>query len=83
MDLCQYKDIFGKPGEGVHSYRLFNIAVVDVVLTVLLGLLIAYWMQLNWRWASLVVLSMFLLGIFSHWLFCVDTTIHKWLTNWA
>lgn len=30
MSLCEYKDIFGIPNEGVHSYRLFNIAIVDV-----------------------------------------------------
>ena len=30
MSLCQYKDIFGKPGEGAHSYRVANVAVVDV-----------------------------------------------------
>ena len=37
---CQYKDLFGKVGEGVHSYRIFNIAVVDVLLTVLLAFVI-------------------------------------------
>ena len=33
--LCQYKDIFGKVGEGIHSYRFFNIAIADVLLTIL------------------------------------------------
>jgi hypothetical protein len=27
--------IHGKPGEGVHSYRIANIAVVDVLFTVI------------------------------------------------
>ena len=33
--LKQYKDIFGKPNEGVHSYRLFDVAIVDLLLTIL------------------------------------------------
>ena len=35
MYLCKYKDIFGKVGKGIHSFRICNIAVVDVLLTVL------------------------------------------------
>ena len=38
--FCKYKDILGKPGEGVHSYRLFDIAIIDVVLTIGLALFI-------------------------------------------
>ena len=26
--LCQYKNIFGEINTGVHSYRLFNIAII-------------------------------------------------------
>ena len=33
--LCQYKDALGEVGKGVHSYRIFNIAIVDVLLTIL------------------------------------------------
>ena len=29
---CKYKDIFGKVGSGIHSYRIANIAIVDVLL---------------------------------------------------
>jgi hypothetical protein len=31
----EYRYIFGKEGEGVHSYRLLNIAIVDVVSTII------------------------------------------------
>ena len=34
--FCEYKDIFGKVGEGVHSYRIFNIAIVNQPYLVLL-----------------------------------------------
>ena len=29
--FCQYKNIFGEVGKCIHSYRLCNIAIVDVV----------------------------------------------------
>jgi len=33
MSLCEYKDYFGESGKGVHSYRIFNFAIVDVMMT--------------------------------------------------
>ena len=33
--FCQYKDILGKVGEGPHSLRIFDIAIVDVILTII------------------------------------------------
>lgn len=74
--LCKFKDIFGKPGTGAHSYRIFNIAVIDVVFTIIFAWLIAKGM--NWCfWKTL--LGLFLLGIIMHRLFCVRTTIDKLL----
>ena len=35
MPLSDYKDIFGKPGEGGHAYRIFDIAIVDVIFTII------------------------------------------------
>ena len=74
LDLCRYKDIFGRPREGAHAYRLFDIAVVDVVATVLLAFIISRAFSLSF-WKSLVVL--FLIGIVSHRAFCVRTTVDK------
>ena len=76
LDLCHYKDIFGRPREGAHAYRLFDIAVVDVAATVLLALVIARLFGLSF-WKSLVVL--FIIGIISHRAFCVRTTVDKWV----
>lgn len=74
--LCKYKDIFGKPGTGAHSYRIFNIAIIDVIFTIIFAWLIAKWM--NWCfWKTL--LGLFILGIILHRLFCVRTTIDKLL----
>lgn len=74
--LCKYKDIFGKPGQGVHKYRIFNIAIVDFALTVIAGVFLAKYLKVN-VWVMLAFL--FLLGIVLHRLFCVRTTVDKYL----
>ena len=76
IDLCRYKDIFGRPREGAHSYRIFDIAVVDVAATVVLAFIIARLFGLSF-WKSLVAL--FIIGIVSHRVFCVRTTVDKWV----
>jgi hypothetical protein len=74
IDLCLYKDLFGRPREGAHSYRIFDIAVVDVAATVVVAYVIARIFGLS-IWKSLVVL--FIVGILSHRMFCVRTTVDK------
>ncbi len=74
IDICHYKDIFGRPREGAHAYRLFDIAVVDVAATVFVAFIIARLFGLSF-WKSLVVL--FIIGIISHRAFCVRTTVDK------
>ena len=74
IGLCKYKDIFGRPKEGGHSYRIFNIAIMDVVFTIV-GAIIFSWLFNIAMWKSIV--GLFLLGIFFHRLFCVRTTIDK------
>ena len=36
-NIIYMNEIFGKPNEGIHSYRLFNIAIVDVIMTFILA----------------------------------------------
>ena len=74
--FSQYKDIFGKPGTGAHSYRLFDIAIVDVAVTILVGFAISYYWGFE-LWKVLAIL--FVSGIFLHRLFCVRSRIDKWL----
>ena len=76
MNLCKHKDVFGKPGEGAHKYRIFNIAIVDTLLTVLLAYVIAYFSGISLIY---VIPGTFLLGIVLHRLFCVRTTVDKLL----
>jgi hypothetical protein len=72
--LCKYKDIFGKEGEGAHSIRVANLAVVDVMLTILAGYLISRAFRVSFLWVCVVL---FILGIVMHRLFCVNTTVNK------
>ena len=45
VDLCKYKDIFGKPNTGAHKYRFFNIAIVDVAVTIIAGFLFSWFFK--------------------------------------
>ena len=76
--LCKYKDILGKPNTGLHSYRIFNIAIVDVLLTIIAAFLISYFFKFNFL---LTLCILFLVGIIAHRLFCVRTTVDKLLFN--
>jgi hypothetical protein len=75
--LCQYKNIFGKPNTGLHKYRIFNIAIVDVILTIIFAYFI--YLALPKYNYFCILFFLFLLGIFFHRLFCVRTTIDKLL----
>jgi hypothetical protein len=77
VNLCQYKDILGKPNEGLRkSYRAFDISLVDLVPAILLGLLLASIFKISKLNGVLISL---ILGIIFHRLFCVETTIDKLL----
>ena len=76
MNLCKYKDALGIPGKGIHSYRIFNIAIADVIMTII-G---AYILSLIFKTPFLYTLiALFVLGIILHKIFCVRTTIDKFL----
>lgn len=77
--LCKYKNIFGKVGKGVHSYRFLNIAIIDVLFTILAAYILHLLVpKLKF---SIILIFLFLLGIICHRLFCVPTTIDKLLFN--
>jgi hypothetical protein len=76
IDLCQYKDIFGVPGEGVHAERFYGVATVDLVATIVAAIAIAILFKQN---LLQTVAILFLLGIIMHRLFCVRTAVDKFL----
>lgn len=76
LDLCKYKNAFGKPREGLRKYRIFDIAIYDVVVTMIIVYILCWFTKLPY-WYSL--LFIFALGILAHRLFCVRTGIDKML----
>ena len=75
--FCEYSEIFGKVNEGVHSYKIMNIAMVDVIATIIVAYLINM-IYNDWPFAYILG-GLFVLSIIMHRLFCVRTTIDKLL----
>jgi hypothetical protein len=72
------KKAFGEPKNGIHSYRVFNIAYLDVLIT----MIIAYFIQKIFypKTKYIKVLFFFVLsGIVLHRLFDVRTTVDKFI----
>lgn len=74
--FCKYKNIFGKPNEGVHKQRIFGLAFWDLFLTIIASIIVAYIMKKN---VFIVFFAFMIIGIFFHVLFCVDTALVKTL----
>lgn len=77
MDFCifkDYRDIFGKPEEGVHSIRIFNIAIIDIILTILGAFIISKVCSMNFM---LTLILFFIIGEILHLVFCVETQFIK------
>ena len=76
--LCEYKNLFGPLGTGIHSYRIYNVAVLDVLVTIFVAYLIQLFIFPQYKYIY-VLTGFFLLGIFVHYIFCVETTVHKFV----
>lgn len=74
MNLCKYKNILGIPKQGIHSQRIFGMAMADILQTLLGAVIISYFFKLPLIYC---VIGLFLLGIALHRLFCVKTTIDR------
>jgi hypothetical protein len=70
----EYKNIFGKEGEGAHSIRFFNFAMVDVIMTIVGAFFISLFFKINF---FIVFFILMLIAIILHRLFCVNTTLNK------
>lgn len=78
INLCKYKDIFGKPNEDIHSYRLFDFAIVDVSLTLLFG----YFIYKKYNYNLYIIwLILFIIAIVVHKMFCVKTKLNSLIFN--
>lgn len=80
---CKYKDIFGKPNEGVHSSRFLGMAVVDLAATAGIAAIITAAIPSGRKsvgsFLSIFITTLFILMIFAilvHKIFCVDTALN-------
>jgi hypothetical protein len=76
MNLCKFKNIFGEINKGIHKYRLFNLAIVDIIVTIIIAFLLNKFI-FNKKKFIVILILLFLLGIIAHRVFCVKTTIDK------
>lgn len=74
--LCQYSDVFGKPREGLHLFRIpyVDLALVDVVLTVIGVRMIQKIFFRRYNYFILLFIT-FMLSLLLHWMFCVRTQL--------
>lgn len=74
--LCAFSDVFGRPSTGVHSFKVFDIAVVDALAAIAAAAWVARRFQIRFLLALALV---FLSGVVAHRMFCVRTTVDKLL----
>ena len=75
--LCKYNKIFGEVNTGIHSIRLYNIAIIDVLLTIIASYIIHLFVR-RYNYIT-ILLFLFICGIILHRIFCVRTTVDKFL----
>lgn len=75
MSLCKYSGMFGEPETGLHSIRFLGVAIVDVIFV----FVAAYVLNVIHPSISynVYLVAIFIVGIISHRLFCVRTTIDR------
>jgi len=76
MNLCKYQNVLGIPKEGIHNHYMFPIAIMDVILTITFSFVLSYLCNISFLWTTV---SIFILGIICHRIFCVRTEIDKLL----
>lgn len=77
---CPFKDILGRPGEGIHSARIGGIALFDTLAT-FIG---AYFIQKKFYPETSylkVLLIFFIIGELLHVIFCVRTPLSRALIH--
>jgi len=74
-DLSQYSNAFGAPREGLHQLRVpgFDLAFIDVFLTVLGAYFLSSYMRMNFL---VTTVMLFGVGFFLHWCLCVPTALN-------
>lgn len=71
--FCKYRDIAGKPRTGFHKTRFLDIAIYDLLGTIVIAIAIANVLQFNFIYTFICLLC---LAILVHRLFCVNTKVN-------
>jgi len=74
--LSQFKNIFGKPGEGVHGIRFLDTALIDYILTIVLAIITTLATKMP---LVLTTVMWFVISILLHLLFGVQTATLTYL----
>lgn len=81
MPLARFANVFGRPGEGVHAPRLFGVAAVDLLLTLLTALMLPVLLlppaQRTLAAFAASFAALMLLAVGTHWLFGVRTALNR------
>ena len=76
LDLSNYKDIFGKPGTGVHQYKFKGTSLVDYFLTIIGAFIITYYTDIP---LVITTIGLLLIGIIFHYLVGLRTPSIKFI----
>jgi hypothetical protein len=75
--LCQYRDVLGKPSEGVHAARWMGMARNDVTMTAVAAVLTSSSICIRPGKALVHFAVWMLAALLLHRIFCVNTTLTK------
>jgi hypothetical protein len=71
--FAKYANIFGEPRKGIHSYRLFDFAIIDIIFTIIPIYILGLYYNYTLKNIILLILIIFFIGQILHLLFCVKT----------
>jgi len=74
--FIQYRDMFGKPGTGVHQYKLKGTSIVDYILTIVAAMILTYFTEIP---LVLTTIGLLLAGIIFHKLFGIQSQALNYL----
>jgi hypothetical protein len=71
---CPYANVLGIPGQGIHSYRIFGLAAVDIALTIVAAAITSWIYSVPFLYSFA---SWFIIGEVLHSMFGVKTAFLK------
>lgn len=80
--LCQFRDALGRPGEGIHAWRVGSgegLAGADLLMTAAAaGAIVALSGELTAFRFALAFVVLVIVSVAVHLAFCVDTPLTRW-----